>query len=221
MSTRMSFFRRRSGLSAEDFAHHWKVVHAPIALSIPALERYEQNIVLSRHEPEGSRLATRAIDGICRLRFGDATAMQGVMSPQMVAALKEDEAKFLEDLCTVTLESEVLREPCATACAKVFVYLDLGGCCDEARALHRLDAALADWEAAVCGRIRNRVTARSLNRQPAPREALPIDYIEEISLSEPLSPAAFAAALQAPLTTLGVCASVFTAEVHNPGEPRP
>jgi uncharacterized protein (TIGR02118 family) len=62
---RVSFVRRRPGLSRDEFARHWTEVHAPLArMHHPALWRYVQNVVVRPLTPDA-----RDIDGVAELGF--------------------------------------------------------------------------------------------------------------------------------------------------------
>jgi uncharacterized protein (TIGR02118 family) len=73
--TRFSFLRAASGLTRDEFARHWRDVHAPLARRHhPALRRYVQNVVRSRLTPDAPE-----VDGIAELTFLSAEDMRDRM----------------------------------------------------------------------------------------------------------------------------------------------
>lgn len=181
MTTRMSMFRKRPDLSDQAFRDYWAQVHAPIALRIPALQRYEQNCVL-HHLPSADPGGDQPLDGICKLDFASAAAMQGVMSPDMARILKEDEAQFLHGLRTFVVEPQVVVAPTApaTKCVMLITRRADQTAQDFAQAWALARAAQVAAAPSVVGYVQNHVTARSIARQPAGHDALPVDCIDEI-----------------------------------------
>ena len=39
---RVSFIKRRPGMSPEEFSRYWREVHGPLALDLPGMRRYVQ-----------------------------------------------------------------------------------------------------------------------------------------------------------------------------------
>jgi uncharacterized protein (TIGR02118 family) len=90
----MSFLKRKSGITKEEFCNHWKDVHAPIAARlIPGLKRYAQNHPIAIPELESE------FDGIAEMWW---ESMEAAMKYPVwhesdeAASLREDEAKFLD-----------------------------------------------------------------------------------------------------------------------------
>jgi uncharacterized protein (TIGR02118 family) len=92
--TRISFVRRRPGLTREQFAHHWTNVHAPLARRHhPALRRYVQNIVVTPLTPGAPE-----IDGIAELGFRSMDDMSARMydSPEGADIIRADVRRFID-----------------------------------------------------------------------------------------------------------------------------
>jgi uncharacterized protein (TIGR02118 family) len=92
--TRISFVRRRSGLTREQFADHWSKVHAPLARRHhPALWRYVQNVVIEPLTPD-----TPEVDGIAELGFQSMDDLSTRMydSPEGRAIIRADVQRFID-----------------------------------------------------------------------------------------------------------------------------
>jgi uncharacterized protein (TIGR02118 family) len=92
--TRIAFVRRASGLSREEFAHHWTNVHAPLARKHhPVLVRYVQNIVLENPTPTAPE-----VDGIAELGFRTLKDVHQRMydSPGGAEIIRRDIQRFLD-----------------------------------------------------------------------------------------------------------------------------
>ena len=92
--TRISFVRRRPGLTRRQFADHWTNVHTPLARRHhPALWRYVQNVVvapLTAGAPE--------VDGIAELGFRSIDDMTARMydSPEGTEIIRADVRRFID-----------------------------------------------------------------------------------------------------------------------------
>ena len=92
--TRISFVRRRPGLTRRQFADHWTNVHAPLARRHhPALCRYVQNVVV-----EPVTLGAAEVDGIAELGFRSIEDMTARMydSPEGAAIIRADVHRFID-----------------------------------------------------------------------------------------------------------------------------
>lgn len=65
---------KRSDMSFEEFRRYWRDVHGPIAMKIPGLKNYVQNLV--RPEAGGSANPEDAIDGIAELWFDSVESLR-------------------------------------------------------------------------------------------------------------------------------------------------
>ncbi|MCP1336980.1 EthD family reductase [Futiania mangrovi] len=98
---------RRDSLSLADFRHHWRVVHGPLAATIPSVLRYEQNHCALEDYMGGG--APR-LDGLAITWFATTDAMREGARTQAYTDTRADEPNFLPDghLPTV-LAREVLE----------------------------------------------------------------------------------------------------------------
>lgn len=85
-------FRRRQGMSVEDFGHYWQTVHAPLVCRLPGLRRYVQSQTLE----SAYRKFTPACDGVAELWFDDTDALRALAGTGEHAAVLADEANFID-----------------------------------------------------------------------------------------------------------------------------
>ena len=185
MTYRMSIFRRRPDLSEAEFQAYWRDVHAPIAVTIPALQRYEQNCAVQHHRSGDAALSASA-DGFCKLQFPSEEAMQGVMSPDLIRVLKDDEAQFLEGLRTFVIRPSEIVPLGDGAETKLVALVTRRRDLDAGSFEQRWRGAFADWVAAqdgIAGYTQNAVTARTVARQAASYDEAPVDCIDELWLT--------------------------------------
>ena len=96
-------FKRKEGLSVEEFQRYWRETHGPIAARIPGVRRYVQNHTLpelydTEHPP--------AYDGAAELWFDDLDSLRaGIGSPENQAA-REDEKNFTDHSDAVLIIAE-------------------------------------------------------------------------------------------------------------------
>ena len=220
MTVRMSIFRKLPHLGAAEFQSYWQDVHAPIALRIPALQRYEQNCVVDTSQT-GDPAHFDAIDGVCKLSFADEAAMQGVMSPEMRQMLMDDEAQFLEGLRTFVVRP-VTPVPVAAGALTKCVSLvtrkgDLGAPEFEARWSGPFAARMRELPG-IRGYAQNFVTARTAARQPASYAQVPVDCIDELWL-EPAVAADAIARMQRHAADHAATLNIFVVTVNVPTIP--
>lgn len=188
MTHRMSIFRRKPDLEPAAFRAYWRDVHAPIAVTIPALQRYEQNCAVEHHH-SGDPERAQPVDGVCKLEFADESAMKGVMTPEMTRVLMEDEAKFIEGLRTFVVRPSVFVPLAAGAVTKCMALVTRRKELDPMAFEQRWSGAFAGWIAAqpgIAGYAQYFVTARTAERKPASYEQVPIDCVDEIWLCHPV-----------------------------------
>ena len=92
--TRLSFVRRRPGITREQFADHWANVHSPLARRHhPALWRYVQNVVVAPLAPGAPE-----VDGIAELGFRSKEDMSAGIydSPEGAAIIRADVSRFID-----------------------------------------------------------------------------------------------------------------------------
>lgn len=85
-------FRRRPGMTVEDFAHHWEHRHAPLVARLPGLRRYVQSQTLAAAYAK----FTPACDGVAELWFDDVQALRVLAGTPALAAVVADEAAFID-----------------------------------------------------------------------------------------------------------------------------
>nr|WP_230980453.1 EthD domain-containing protein [Oryzicola mucosus] len=182
----MSIFRRKQELEPAEFQAYWRDIHAPIAVTIPALQRYEQNYAIDHHS-SGNQEFALPIDGICKLQFADESATKSVMSPEMIRVLVEDEAKFIEGLRTFVVHPAEVVPVAANARTKCISLVTRCEGLNPAAFKQRWNGEFARWieaEPGIAGYVQNFVTARTADRQPASYDDLPVDCVDEIWLGQ-------------------------------------
>jgi uncharacterized protein (TIGR02118 family) len=103
---RISFLRRKPGMSAEEFSCYWRDVHGPLASKLPGLRRYVQCHALPSTYAHGDP----PFDGAAQLWFADLAAMQEALeSKAYVEEVRPDGAKFVAPSGLVTLIAEENR----------------------------------------------------------------------------------------------------------------
>jgi uncharacterized protein (TIGR02118 family) len=91
---RISFVRRKPGLTRQQFAEHWTSVHAPLARRHhPAVWRYVQNVVIDTLTTD-----TPEIDGIAELGFRSIDDLSTRMydSPEGKEIIRADVERFID-----------------------------------------------------------------------------------------------------------------------------
>ena len=88
----LSFFKRRSGMSVEEFQTYWRASHPEVVVRLPGLRRYVQSHAL----PGAYRKGEPVYDGIAEVWFDDTQAMRALAGTPAYAAVQADEAKFIE-----------------------------------------------------------------------------------------------------------------------------
>jgi uncharacterized protein (TIGR02118 family) len=86
-----NFFKRKPGLSVDEFRNYWLNEHAAIIRAIPELRKYVASITL----PSAYRNREPLYDGISEVWFDDEDAMRRNDTPARRAA-HEDDAKFVD-----------------------------------------------------------------------------------------------------------------------------
>jgi len=88
----VTFLNRKPGLSVEEFQHHWREVHGPIAALLPGLRRYVQSRT-RRSAYEGGRIP--AYDGVVLAWFDSTEAIRKTATTGEYARVLADVAAFL------------------------------------------------------------------------------------------------------------------------------
>jgi uncharacterized protein (TIGR02118 family) len=87
-----NFFRRKPGLSVEDFRKYWLNEHAAIIRAIPELRKYVASITL----PSAYRNREPLYDGISEAWFDDEAAIRTTADSPPRRAAHVDDAKFVD-----------------------------------------------------------------------------------------------------------------------------
>jgi uncharacterized protein (TIGR02118 family) len=88
----VAFFKRKPGMSPEDFQHHWHTRHAALVVKQAGMRRYVQNHVLLSSYRRGEP----AFDGVAEAWFDDTDAMRALAPSPAYAAVRADEANFID-----------------------------------------------------------------------------------------------------------------------------
>src|SRR5687768_6006290 len=119
----VAFFKRKPGVSVDDFSRHWGTRHADLVRRLPGIRRYVQNPTLAsgyrRHEP--------VYDGVAEAWFDDGDALRGSGASREYAAVKADEAGFIDATSigsVITEEVVVVGGPEEPSAVKLIAFLN-------------------------------------------------------------------------------------------------
>lgn len=102
---RISFLKRKPGMSREAFSRYWKDVHGPLAVKLPGLRRYVQC-----HAVPAADGSDPMWDGAAALWFDSlADVHYALASPAYRDAAQPDAANFVDPDSVVTLLTEEYR----------------------------------------------------------------------------------------------------------------
>ena len=88
----IAFFKRKSGISQQQFQDHWRTRHAELVVRQKGLRRYVQN-----HARLSSRSDKEPVyDGVAEAWFDDTQTMRAGASSDEYLAVRADEANFIE-----------------------------------------------------------------------------------------------------------------------------
>jgi len=107
------FFKRRPGMSVEDFQAHWRTTHADIIVALPGIRRYVQNHTL----PSAYRKGEPAFDGVAESWFDDTQTLKALAATPQYAAVLADEPKFIDGptMGSIITDEHVLKDGPAPA----------------------------------------------------------------------------------------------------------
>lgn len=86
------FFKRKPGMSVEDFQQHWRTTHADIIVKLPGIKRYVQSHVLASAYRKGEPV----YDGVAESYFESTQAMKDLAKTPFYAAVLADEPNFID-----------------------------------------------------------------------------------------------------------------------------
>src|ERR1700731_3157490 len=87
-----NFFKRKPGLSVDDFRNYWLNEHAAIMRAIPELRKYVASITL----PSAYRHREPLYDGISEAWFDDESVIRATGDSAPRRAATADDAKFVD-----------------------------------------------------------------------------------------------------------------------------
>lgn len=94
----IAFFRRKAGITVEQFQGHWRTTHAELVVRQQGLRRYVQNHTLaSEYRNPGPRNREPDYDGVAEAWFDSTQAMRELGSSAQYRAVREDESNFIDD----------------------------------------------------------------------------------------------------------------------------
>ena len=104
----VSFFKRKPGMSVEDFQKYWRTRHPEVVTRLPGLVRYVQSHTLL----SGYRKGEPVSDGIAEVWFPDTAAMRALAGSPAYAAVRADEAQFIDHdtMKLVITEEHVIKD---------------------------------------------------------------------------------------------------------------
>ena len=118
----VAFFRRKPGISVDDFQRHWRNRHAELVVRQRGLRRYVQNHAL----PSSYVSREPDYDGVAEAWFDDIEAMRALAPSVEYAAERADEAAFIDPSSmgvVLTDEVIVVGGAAAAGAAKLIAFL--------------------------------------------------------------------------------------------------
>jgi uncharacterized protein (TIGR02118 family) len=130
----VSFFKRKSGMTVDAFQAYWRAHHPDAVLKLPGLRRYVQSHTLASGYGKGEPV----YDGIAEVWFDDTQAMRALVGTPAYAAVRADEATFIDHatMRMIITEEHVIKDGPAPATAVKNVEF----------VTHRPDMAIADFQ---------------------------------------------------------------------------
>ena len=119
----VAFFKRKPGITVEDFDRHWSTRHADLVRRLPGLRRYVQNPTLA----SGYRRREPVYDGVAEAWFDDGEALRVSGASREYAAVKADEAGFIDGASLASLitdEVVVVEGREAAGAVKLIAFLN-------------------------------------------------------------------------------------------------
>lgn len=85
----VGLMKRRADLTHEQFSQYWLVKHAPLALKLPGIRRYAQNLVIG---------GTPGYDGSPETWWDDTAALKAAIGSPIMAECNKDEQLFTSEI---------------------------------------------------------------------------------------------------------------------------
>ena len=107
----LGFYKRKAGLTHEQFCHHWKNVHGPLIRSIPDIDKYLVRYVQHHLTPDSGYPTPEGMDfdGFSEAWFVDTDARDALFELDFFKAeVIDDERKFIDMDATrwITLDEQ-------------------------------------------------------------------------------------------------------------------
>lgn len=101
------FFKRKPGMSVDDFQKHWQTTHADIIIRLPGIRGYVQSHVL----PSAYRKEEPLYDGIAESYFDDTQAMKILAKTPQYAEVLADEHNFIDgpSMASIITDEHVVK----------------------------------------------------------------------------------------------------------------
>lgn len=100
--------KRKAGMSVAEYRRYWAEVHAPMALKLPGLRRYERSETLD----ELYQYAEPRWDGVAQLWFDDVAAAQRFLqSDEFLKGTWADGENFVSSVTTLWAQEHLLIWP--------------------------------------------------------------------------------------------------------------
>jgi uncharacterized protein (TIGR02118 family) len=98
----VAFFKRKPGISVEEFDRHWGTRHADLVRRLPGIRRYVQNPTLA----SGYRRREPIYDGVAEAWFDDGEALRVSGASAHYRAVKADEPSFIDGTSIASVVTE-------------------------------------------------------------------------------------------------------------------
>ena len=108
-----TLFKRKPGMSVEDFQAYWLNEHPKVVTALPGIRRYVQSHPLAG----GYRRGELVFDGLAEVWADDAAAFRAMSSSPQYEAVRADEAEFIDGASMIFLltEEHVIKDGPAPA----------------------------------------------------------------------------------------------------------
>lgn len=102
------FFKRKPGMSVEDFQGHWRTIHARLIVALPGIKGYRQSHVLASAYRDGEPI----YDAVAESYFDNTQAMRDLARTPAYAAVLADEPNFIDvaTMKSVIADEHVLKD---------------------------------------------------------------------------------------------------------------
>ena len=88
----LSFFKRKAGMSVDEFQAYWRHQHPKVVTALAGLRRYVQSHTLAAAYRQGEPV----YDGIAEVWFDDTAVMHALRGSPAATAVRADEARFID-----------------------------------------------------------------------------------------------------------------------------